>query len=331
MGAMGLIHAVIFSQLPGSTLVGVADTNKRLVSLARGVAKKLPLFETLDQLVDEGRPDAVVVCTPADTHASVVEAAHRKHVLKGIFVEKPLANTHQDASRIAGLAGSGSLVTLVGFQKRSIPSVVQARRWIADGLLGEPRFFRSHWLAGHVDRPATGWKHDPSSGGALLEFGIHLVDLLEWMFGPPKHVKASAARLHSERVEDFAAATLEYASGLVGVIETGWSARNYNPSGLAIEVHGTKASLTVSEDRAVLYPDSRAERDSPAEPVVLNSASAWGSLPFLFANPENVLFDRSFTDHLGGRGGSAPDFEFAAGVSLTVDRIRRAFEQSGGM
>jgi len=331
MGAMGLTHAVIYSQLPGSTLVGVADTNKRLVSLAHGFAKTLPVFESLETLVDEGRPDALVVCTPADTHASVVDAAVRKQVLKGIFVEKPLANTYHDASRIARLASSGRLVSLVGFQKRSIPSLVQARNWIADGLLGEPRFFRSHWLAGHVDRPATGWKHEPSSGGALLEFGIHLVDLLEWMFGPPKHVKASAARLHSSRVEDFAAATLEYASGLVGVIETGWSARNYNPSGLAIEVHGTLASLTVNEDRAILYPDARADRDGPGESVVLHSASAWGSLPFLFALPENVLFDRSFIDHLAGGSASAPDFEFAARVSLTVERIRHAFEQSGGI
>lgn len=131
-----------------------------------------------------GRVEAAIVAVPNRLHAPVAEdlAAAGIHVL----VEKPLARTTAECDRIAAAAARAGVVVAVGHDFRHFPVARLAHTLLAEGLLGEVL---------EVDlRQSTGgnWPYasayvfsrEESGGGVLIDFGVHLLDLLGWWLGP---------------------------------------------------------------------------------------------------------------------------------------------------
>lgn len=322
VGQRGVIHSAIFQQLPGARVVGIADSNARLVSLASRLVPRPKIYTDTADMIRESRANAVVVCTPVDTHAKVVSDVMRSGGVAGILVEKPLAPNYGSAVALADSARSASVTSLVGLQKRFIPSFAGARKWILDGRIGMPVFFRSHWLASSVTSDNRGWKFEPRSGGVTLECGVHLFDMLAWMFGHPNRVEAVPKSIYSTQVEDFVHVDVGYPSGLVGTLDISWSAQNYFPPEMAIEVFGTAGVVVVNDDRALLYQSPQPVHAGARNIESITSASEWGNLPFLLFNAEDVLLDLSFVKSLLDGVRCDPDFEFAAAVTRTLDQVR---------
>jgi UDP-N-acetylglucosamine 3-dehydrogenase len=195
--------------------------------------------------------DAVVVCAPNDLHAPVaIEAAKAgKHVL----VEKPMATSLEDAdAMIAAAAGSGVLL-VPAHNARFAPGMAAARVEVADGTLGQVRGFHASLVsAGPLAwSPDATWFLDPDGGGALLDLGIHLADVLRFVVGDITEVSATTTGIPAMT----AAATLRTASGAIGTMNVSWEA----PAGDArLDVRGSLASLRAGIADAVLtYPDGR--------------------------------------------------------------------------
>ncbi len=141
-GRMGAYHgATLAWRLPGAGLAAVADP-------APGAAEKLAAalgaraaYTDVQQVWDDPEVDAVVIAAPARTHAGLVVAAAAAG--KGVFCEKPMAVTLEDADRAIGAARAAGVVLQVGFNRRFAPDWQAARALLDAGTLGTPRLLRS--------------------------------------------------------------------------------------------------------------------------------------------------------------------------------------------
>jgi len=191
-GRQGWRRARALESFSDDRLVAVADR----VSMAAQRLATTYDAEAHDNwlaLVDRDDVDAVLVCTPPDSHAEITVAAleRGRHVL----VEKPFARSAAEAEQIVTVAQGAlarGVVCAVGFNYRYHPALRQARRWVDEGAIGPLMYARMrHGMTGREDY-ATDWRTSAltSGGGELLDQGVHLIDLARWFFGDFSEVQA---------------------------------------------------------------------------------------------------------------------------------------------
>ncbi|HEY0937835.1 MAG TPA: Gfo/Idh/MocA family oxidoreductase [Trebonia sp.] len=195
-----------------------------------------------DALTGEPRVGLLVVSTPDDHHA----VALRRAVDAGIpvFCEKPVANSAEDAEELARRVLASPVPATVGFSFRYSTAVQRLRDDLRSGHLGDPWLVE---LAEHnpqfhpvVGRPLN-WKGDPAhaAGGAVFEYGAHVVDLGCWLLGEVAEVSAQFATVVPGAVlDDIAVLQLRYRSGVLGTVTTSWVLGGGFP-GITVRVHGS--------------------------------------------------------------------------------------------
>ncbi|MEV0429931.1 Gfo/Idh/MocA family oxidoreductase [Micromonospora sp. NPDC050495] len=140
------------------------------------------------RLVESDDIDVVDICTPGDSHCEIAIAALAagKHVL----CEKPLANTVEEARRMAAAAATAresGVRAMCGFNYRRVPAVAMMRQLVADGRLGEIRHVRAVYLQDWIVDPQFPlvWRlqKDRAGSGALGDIGAHIIDLTQYVTG----------------------------------------------------------------------------------------------------------------------------------------------------
>lgn len=323
LGPMGALHLAVTSAM-GTRELAVVETDDRILRFAPRLLGHVRFFSDHHSMINDFRPEVVYVCTPPHTHPSIVEDVLKAASLRGIFVEKPLATNSPDARRLVRAIEQRHLPGVVGFQRRFAGPFSEAKRLLDTGVLGKPKFFRAHAFTLSDFQALSRWRGAAESGGATLEWGIHIIDLVLWYFGMPSKVDAARTRLISRDVEDYARCELSYGSGLVGTIEIGWAMRDYATSQVLVDIHGTRATLSASEDRLVLYGGD-GHKDTPTgSGRVWHSSQLTPKVPFLLGQPTNVLEEMYFRDCLAS--GSVPLNSFNDSLQnlQVVDRIRGA-------
>jgi predicted dehydrogenase len=195
--------AIIGAGLQGNrraqALVGLSDAELVIVT-AKERSSAEPLATRMrcaagagwEDVVGRKDIDVVLVCTPPHIHAVITLAAldEGKHVL----CEKPLARTISDAEMMVATAREKGLALKCGFNHRHHPGVMSAKKKFDSGAIGDPIFLRA--VYGICGRPGyeKEWRADPSitSGGQLMEQGIHVIDLFRWFVGDIQDVTAVA-------------------------------------------------------------------------------------------------------------------------------------------
>jgi predicted dehydrogenase len=326
LGPMGLTHAAITNAVGLARVVAMADTDERLLATGRKILPRVRFFEDYAEMIRAVQPDCVYVCTPPLTHGEVIRGILDAGSPRALFVEKPLATTMQDAESLAHALRGRNVLGMVGFQKRFNGVFEEVNRRIAREEIGRVVLFRAHDFTPGVLGPVTGWRGEPGAGGVTMEWGIHLIDLLLWIFGRPESIEASRRRIFSERVEDYVSASMRFPGGISGFMELGWNMRNYSPPELAIEIHGTKGALHVNEDRLTLYlgADSDHAIGGRTPPVVIHTSKLTRCPPFLLGQPENVWEEVHFQEGVGKGEVSLNTFEDSVRVHEVIDRIRGA-------
>ena len=141
-GRMGAFHGETVSRrLPGARLVAVADPAPGAAERLAGRLGAERAYADVQQVWDDPEVDAVVIASPARTHAGLVVAAAAAG--KGVFCEKPMAVTLEDADRAIDAARAAGVVLQVGFNRRFAPDWQAARALLDAGTLGTPRMLRS--------------------------------------------------------------------------------------------------------------------------------------------------------------------------------------------
>jgi UDP-N-acetyl-2-amino-2-deoxyglucuronate dehydrogenase len=266
-------HARAAAAIPGVAVAAVfgANREKTIALAARHGANP---YHDLDSFLAHRPMDLVAIGSPSGLHAEQAIAAIGRglHVL----VEKPL---DIDTARIDALIEAAEAARVkagVFFQDRLKPAMVDLKTALRDGRLGSPvlasgrvKWYRPPEYYGQSRWRGT-WALD--GGGALMNQGIHTVDLLLWLLGPVARVRAATStRLHRIEVEDTAAAILEFESGALGVIEAATSI--YPGYARRVEVTGTEGTMVIEDDRLV-RTDLRSSSGAVTPPAVATESAA---------------------------------------------------------
>ncbi len=211
-GAWGINHVRVCAAEAGCELVAIADPDPRAVARAREFAPDAEAFSDAEAVLRSPAVDAVVLATPAPTHAGLALAAIRagKHVL----VEKPLAMSVSEAEAAAAAAASASTVAMVGHLMVFHPAVVRLRELFHSGSLGQ-----LHYV--HSTRANLGTIRRDEN--ALWSFGPHELSMLDHLLGKaPVSASAHGACVLQPGIEDVVFVTLRYASGELAHLHLSW-------------------------------------------------------------------------------------------------------------
>lgn len=254
-GAIGPTHAGVLKQIPEAQLVAVADL---LPDRAQAMAQKFGVervYKTDAQLIADKNVDVVIFATPSGMHADQAVAALRagKHVV----VEKPMDVTLAACDRmIAAEKETGKKLGVIS-QHRWDHASIFVKDAIESGKLGklilvEMRvpWWRTQQYYDSGDWRGT-WKMD--GGGALMNQGVHTVDLMQWLAGPVESLTAQVSTAGHERieVEDVAVASLKFKNGAIGTLCA--STACYNGQLARIDLFGTEGTATIEGDRLKMF------------------------------------------------------------------------------
>ena len=197
-GSLGrLVHLPILSSLPGTRLVAVADPDAGALAMVEQLAPNVARFADHRELLTRDDVDAVIVALPTALHASVgidVLAAG-----KHLYLEKPIAATVPDARRLVDCWRASARVGVMGFNYRFHPLYIRLRSMVRDGAIGSIGAMRSVFAAPTDALPAWKTRRD-TGGGALLDLGIHHIDLARFLLG--REIRSVGAQIHDVRSEN---------------------------------------------------------------------------------------------------------------------------------
>lgn len=263
-------------------LVAVCDIVKEKAEALAEQSGSPKVYTDYNELLADPEVDAVCICTPSGLHAKIGIAAAKagKHVLS----EKPMDIKLENIDALIAACKEAGVKLGGIFQRRTSDIWIKIREAIQAGKLGKMvlgdayiKYYRSQEYYDSGDWRGT-WELD--GGGALMNQGVHCIDLLNWIMGPVESVYALAAPLvRNIEVEDTAVAAIKFANGAFGVME---GTTSVNP-GLnhRLEFHGENGNIRVEGEQIVEWsvPGDEEKSDSD-EKSDAGSASS---------NPKNIF------------------------------------------
>lgn len=211
-GAWGLNHVRVVAADPRCELAGVADVDPAAEDRVRRISSNARFVSDSAQLLADPSVDAVIVATPAPTHAGLALAAFAAN--KHVMIEKPLAMNTRDALALCEASRASQRIGMVGHLMLYHPAVVRLRELLHSGALGT-----FHYL--HSTRVNLGRiRHDEN---ALWSFGPHDLSIIEFLLDrSPKSVVARGQSVLQQGVEDVVFLTLRYETGELAHVQLSW-------------------------------------------------------------------------------------------------------------
>jgi predicted dehydrogenase len=260
-GDISALHLAAIAGQNNATLVAVCDVDQGRLTAAMD-AHGVPGFGDHRQLLDEVRPDVVHICTPHNTHAALAIDALDCGV--SVVLEKPVAHTRDEATRLVEAAERSDASIGVCFQNRYNAPVQAAAEILAGGAAGAIHGAAAtviwHRSAEYyLDRPWRG-RWSTGGGGLLMNQAIHTLDLVQWLMGPVTKVRGSASTRFLDdviEVEDTADMVLTHENGARSVFYTTLAHVANDP--ITLEIVAENATLRLSGDLTVTWADGRVE------------------------------------------------------------------------
>jgi len=246
-GRIGKVHAKAISADAGATLVAVADA---MAPAADAIAAQYGCeVRTIDAILAAGDIDAVVICTPTDTHADLIEAFAKAG--KAIFCEKPIDLSLDRVKACLKVVRDTKAVLMVGFNRRFDPHFAAVKAEITKGTVGAVEMV----TITSRDPGAPGLDYIGRSGGIFRDMTIHDFDMARFLLGEEvSEVSAMAAVLVDPAIgtagdSDSVQVMLKTASGKMALISN--SRRATYGYDQRIEVHGALGAVTAENQRPV--------------------------------------------------------------------------------
>ncbi|NPV09557.1 MAG: Gfo/Idh/MocA family oxidoreductase [Anaerolineae bacterium] len=281
-GVIAPSHASAIAASDYAELVAVCDIDEPKAREFSAKYGSVPVYTDYIQMLEEAGLEAVSICTPSGLHSEMtIEAADRG---VNVLCEKPMAITLEQMDAMVEAVNRTGIKAEVVFQRRTSPLSQKVREAVQRGDLGQMvlgdaylKYYRSPAYYKSADWRAT-WALD--GGGALMNQGVHGVDLLLWIMGSPvKTVFGKAeAKVRDIEVEDTAVAVLTFENGAYGVIEGTTSCNPGETTTFAL--HGDRGTIIFGDkglEKWAVAP-SREEVAQPVEvqieeqPALLSSA-----------------------------------------------------------
>jgi len=246
-GLVGPTHAAAAARAAGGRLVAVCD---RVPERARALAERhgADWYTDLEPILRAARRSR-------DLHLPAYQAApgggeRAAAAGKQLVVEKPLELSLERADRLLAAARSHGVHVTSIFNRRFLPALKTTHRAVQEGLLGPllvaDMYYKSFRSQAYYEE--SGWRGTWSQegGGALINQGIHGVDLLRWVAGPVARVFGYADHLRRQiEADDTTVAVVHYASGALGVVQAMTSIEPKLPDRL--EFHGQNGTIQLAD------------------------------------------------------------------------------------
>jgi len=228
-------HAPETANSSEAKLFGVFDIIKER---AQSISEKYGclIYDSVEQLINDGNLDIVIVATPNKYHAEYTIAAlnAKKHVL----CEKPMAGNLEDAKKMIDTAKKNNKKLMIGQNQRLVDAHIKAKKILESKELGKILSFQT--VFGHrgaekwcVDKNSSTWFFNKEQAifGAMGDIGVHKADLVRWLIGEEFKEVSSFITTRDKKydngeyidVDDNAVCILRSESGILGTIAVSWT------------------------------------------------------------------------------------------------------------
>lgn len=244
-------HARAAREIDGVEIAAIYGRNReKTTRLAQAHGGRV--YDDLPAFLGHKPMQIVLIGSPSGLHAEQGIAAARcgLHVL----TEKPIDITTERADALIAECERANVKLGVFFQDRVAPGIRKLKDLVEAGKLGKPILVsgRVRWFRPPEYYRGARWRGTWAldGGGALMNQGVHTVDLLLWLMGDVQRVSARAiTTLHDIEVEDTVVATLEFAHGAIGTLEAATSV--YPGYRRRVELTGSEGTIILEQDRII--------------------------------------------------------------------------------
>ena len=175
LGRMGKIHFRHLRQaIPGVSVVAVSDAMQKKEAFEKEFGN-IFFTNNADEAINHPGVDAVVICTPASSHAELVDKAISKK--KNIFCEKPLDLSLEKTDSLLKKAKEAGIKLMLGFNRRFDPEFAQAKKMTGEGKIGNPQIIKIT----NRDPGIPPVEFIKTSGGMFMDFSIHDFDMIRYI------------------------------------------------------------------------------------------------------------------------------------------------------
>lgn len=244
-GVISDFHAKAITAHNEAELIAVCDIEiEKAEKLAEKYASSAKVYTNYEEMFARESIDIVSICVPSGNHAEVAIAAATARI--HILCEKPLDITAEKMTEMIDAARNNNVKLGGVYQRRTLEAAIITRKAIQEGKLGKLvlgdaylKYYRSPEYYKSAGWRGT-WELD--GGGALMNQGVHGIDLIQWIVGDIESVFAYAAPLVRDiDVEDTAVIVVKYKNGAFGVIQGTTSV--YPGQETRFEIHGEKGTI----------------------------------------------------------------------------------------
>lgn len=252
-GAIGRVHAGAITKLENAQLVAVSDLKEEN---SAKMAKDFGCNAYTDyrMMFQNEKIDIACVCTPSGTRIEICEAAAEHHV--NLLVEKPLDINSERTEKIVNICRTAGVKLGCVFQLRFLPVFQSLKQAEREGRFGKLVIGNAGTICYRSEDyyKDGGWRGTfaQDGGGALMNQGIHAIDLLRWIMGDVKSVFAYQDHLtHAIEVEDTLVAGIEFQSGAMGTVMASTSV--YYGINKKLEIFGTDGSVIINDTEPTMW------------------------------------------------------------------------------
>jgi myo-inositol 2-dehydrogenase/D-chiro-inositol 1-dehydrogenase len=264
-GRIGKVHAgTLAFRTPGARVAAIADTN---IAMAEEVARQYGIAKVTcdaDAIFSDGTIDAVLICSPTNTHADLVMRAAQAG--KHIFCEKPIDHGLAKIDRALAAVEKASIKFQVGFNRRFDANFVRVRKSVASGEIGMPQLM--HIISRDPGPPPI--SYIKVSGGMFLDMSIHDFDMARFLTGDEvESVYTSASVCVDPDIGkagdvDTAVTVLKFSGGVIATIDNSRKAvYGYDQRVEILGSAGSIATGNVFANQAVVSTAREIRRDLP--------------------------------------------------------------------
>lgn len=219
-------------------------------------------YDSFEAVLADDAIDAIINTTPNHVHLETTAQAARAK--KHVFLDKPIANTIDEAKRITQACRDEGVVLSVGYQRRRESHF----RWVAEKI-AEGRFGKMVQAEANISRDREGkfeeghWRYTAEGmpGGVMLQIGLHYIDVLLMLMGPVTEVQGASSQLVLPGDNpDVGSYLMKHENGAVSTLSTSYASAGEN---YVMNIYGKQASAYYTLDTGLRYLARGEDKSSP--------------------------------------------------------------------
>ncbi|MFA5628914.1 MAG: Gfo/Idh/MocA family oxidoreductase [Dehalococcoidales bacterium] len=314
IGKMGLLHAGIINNIPGTRLVAIYDQSPLMKRFLSKAVSGVLVTDNYKKFAAD-RYDAVYVTTPIPTHYGVIKNLYEKGITKNIFVEKTLTGSFEDSKCLCQLAEQSSGVNMVGYMCRFAVTYQKTAEFLKDNTIGKIISFKAYAYASDFSQNIA----NPLAvkGGATRDLGAHIIDLAFWLFGEFELISVSQDSNNQLGIDNGSKFSVRNSSGITADFDISWVKEGYRLPEFGLIISGEKGSISVNSDRINLDFNC-------GESKLLYRHDLSDNVPFLLGAPEYYRENKHFISAIIANKKAFPDFNTAAKIDYLIEQVKNA-------